>query len=76
MVKNAWDKKKSLADNLTSMGLVVDPNTMKNLKIPSAKVTYPAVITQINVELNNGYLISRSILINTGRFWGRNLVER
>lgn len=38
-VKKAWDKKKSLTDNLTSMGLVADPNTMHKLKIPSGKAS-------------------------------------
>lgn len=36
-VREAWDDKKSLTQNLTSMGLVADPNASK---IPSLKVSY------------------------------------
>ena len=35
-IKNAWDSKKSITDNLSDMGLSSDPN--KTLPIPKAKV--------------------------------------
>jgi len=36
-IRKAWDKKKSVVDNLTSMGLSADPNNLPRLKIPSGK---------------------------------------
>lgn len=37
-IREAWDDKKSSAQNLTAMGLVADPNAYKAMKIPSLKV--------------------------------------
>jgi hypothetical protein len=46
-VRKAWDEKKSLNDNLSSMGLVADPNSHKNFKILSGKVSKAKRITII-----------------------------
>jgi len=36
-VREVWDDRKSLNDNLTSMGLMADPNQHKQFRIPSGK---------------------------------------
>jgi len=49
-VRNAWDEKKTIEQNLDSMGLLVDPNAMKEFRKLNSKVNLPDKDADVDME--------------------------